>query len=449
MTAQIRALYEERERISKELFRLRDIVSDTSKEVSAEDEGNWKQVCSDFDAVQGRIEKLERAEAIEKKLEAEDAKALAEAEKFAGYANKAPSRSGRREKKITDETAALALQAWSLARIGTVELRGEHHDAARAMGINLSAEEIEFPIARSSEALGIRAEYRAQSVGTTTAGGYTVPQGFVRNLEKAILQFGSVRRAARILRTAEGNDLPWPTVNDTGNKGALIAENTQDSEQDVTFGQLTLGAYKYTSKIVRVSVELLQDSAFDMASELGTLLGERIGRITEEHYTTGTGSSQPNGVVTASTLGKTAASGTAITADEVIDLVHSVDPGYRQNGRFMLHDTILATLRKLKDSNGLYLWQPNLQLGIPPTLYGYGYEINMEMDSTLDVSSKVLLFGDFSKYLIRDVRSIRLKRLVERYAEYDQEGFIAYFRTDSDLLNAGTNPIKHLITAAA
>ena len=139
------------------------------------------------------------------------------------------------------------------------------------------------------------------------------------------------------------------------------AENTQDSEQDMTFGVMTLDAYKYTSKIVRVSVELLQDSAFNLGAELGSLLGERLGRIQNTHATTGTGSSQPNGVVTASALGKTAASATAITTDEIIDLFHSVDRAYRGNSSFMAADSTVAAIRKLKDGDSQYLWQPGLQ----------------------------------------------------------------------------------------
>ena len=140
------------------------------------------------------------------------------------------------------------------------------------------------------------------------------------------------------------------------------------------------------------------------------------------------------------------ASQTAITADEVIDTFHSVDPAYRtqQGAGWMCHDTILAAIRKLKGSDNNYLWQPGLQAGIPDMLLARPLTVNQQMTGTQAQSAKVLLFGSLRHYKIRDVRTLRLRRLVERYGEFDQEGFVAFHRTDGDLLNAGTNPVKYL-----
>ena len=349
-----------------------------------------------------------------------------------------------------EEALNVALQGW--ATNGHPKLMDEHQqNAARQAGVKFGFEgalpSIDIPLSQRAPR-SLDQLVQAQSVGTDTAGGYTIPEGFVPNLEKAMLTFGPMRQVSDILRTATGNDLPWPTVNDTSNAGALLTENAQDAEQDVTFGVMTLGAYKYTSKIVRVSVELLQDSAFNLGAELGSLLGERLGRIQNTHATTGTGSSQPNGAVTASALGKTAAATGAITADEIIDLYHSVGRAYRAGASFMAADSTLAAVRKLKDGDSQYLWQPGMQVGQPDRLFGAPVFVNDDM-AALGASAKTILYGDLSKYKMREVLGVTLVRMVERYADYHQVGFVAITRFDGDLLNAGTGPVKHLIQAAS
>jgi HK97 family phage major capsid protein len=190
---------------------------------------------------------------------------------------------------------------------------------------------------------------------------------------------------------------------------------------------------------------LTQDSIFNMESLLGTLLGERLGRIANAQLTTGTGSSAPNGVVTASTLGKTAAATAAITADEIIDLKHSVDPAYRVGPkvRFMFNDSTLAAIRKLKDGQGNYLWNMgNIQQGVPGNLLGYNYSINQAM-ATLATAKKVVLFGDFSKYYVRKVGSPVIGVMRERF--WPDLGIAGLIRFDGEL--GDTAAIKHLITA--
>jgi len=296
----------------------------------------------------------------------------------------------------------------------------------------------------------IPTEARAQAAGTDSAGGYTVPEGFQAEIVRSMQAFGPMLEpgVTRQIPTDSGNPLPWPTLDDTSNKGALLAENTQASEQDLTFGQKQLDAYTYTSKIVRVSLQLLQDSAFDMNSLLRDVFGERIGRIANEHLTTGTGSSQPNGILTASTAGNTAASATAIDFDDVIDLVHGVDPAYRglPSARFMFHDNILQAIRKLKDGNSNYIWQPaDVRSGSPSNILGYPYTINQDMTSTITTTDKTMLFGAFEKYVVRRVQQFQMLRLVERYADYLQVGFIGFARLDGELVD--TAAVKHLVQA--
>jgi HK97 family phage major capsid protein len=290
----------------------------------------------------------------------------------------------------------------------------------------------------------------AQSVGTDSAGGYTVPEGFVNRLEEALIAEGGMLEVATVISTATGNTLPFPTVNDTANAGAIIAENTEITTQlDVVFAQVLLEAYMYHSKIVRVSLQLLQDSAFDIDGLLARLLAARIARIWNTHFTTGTGTAQPNGIVTASTLGKTAASATAITAAELVDLEHSVDPAYRRpSGRFMFADATLAAIKKLQDAENRFLWLPGFALKEPDTVLGYPYTINQDMPA-MTAGLKSVIFGKLDLYMIRRVLGFQLMRLQERYAEFLQVGFIGYARADGELLNAGTNPVKHLIQAAS
>jgi len=287
----------------------------------------------------------------------------------------------------------------------------------------------------------------AQSIGTATAGGHTTFPGFVANLEQALLAFGGMRQVSTIMRTDTGSALDFPSLDDTSNTGALLAENVSDSELDVVFGNMTLDAYKYTSKVVLVSKELAQDSAFSMGQVIGSVLGERLGRIQNTHATTGTGSSQPNGAVTASTAGKTAASATVVTFDEVLDLEASVDAAYRPNATWMFNDTTRNELRQLKTTDLQYHWQPGSQAGDPDRMFGYPYIVNNDMANTAS-AAKSMLFGDFSKYVMREVLGITLVQLVERYAHAHQIGYIAIMRFDSDLRDAGTAPIKHMVQTA-
>lgn len=293
------------------------------------------------------------------------------------------------------------------------------------------------------------AESRSQTV-TTTGGGYAIPEGFAGTIEKIMSYYGPMvdGGVVRIMDTSSGNDLPYPTINDTSNKGRLLAINTAVTKTNMTFGQTVFNAYKYSSDSVLVPVELLEDEAVNLESVIGEILGERLGRIMNEHLTTGTGSSQPNGVVTASAAGKTAASATFITRDEIIDLIHSVDRAYRTgpNVGLMFHDSTLAAIKKLSigSADDRPLWQASIREGEPDRLEGFQYWINNDM-AEIATGNKTILFGDFSKYIFRRVANMRMRRLTERYADNDQVGFFGFMRMDGDLIASGA--IKHLVQA--
>ena len=167
-----------------------------------------------------------------------------------------------------------------------------------------------------------------------------------------------------------------------------------------------------------------------------------------DYFVTGTGSSEPQGVVTGSSLGVTAASATAVTFDEIIDLINSVDPAYQASASFGLamNNSTKAAIRKLKDSNGQYLWQAGLTANDPDTILGKPVVVLQEM-ADIATGEKTIIAGDMSKFVIRDAGPVRLARMDERYRDYDQTGFVAFARVDSIVIDAGTNPIKHLIQA--
>jgi len=292
-------------------------------------------------------------------------------------------------------------------------------------------------------------ETRSPQSTSVAAGGYTIAQEFSGELENALKAWGGVRQAARIMPTDTGALMPWPTVNDTSNKGRLLAENTQVSTGAMTFGVVNFNAYKFSSDSVLVSEELLQDSAFDLGAFIGEALGVRLGRIQNEFFTTGSGTGQPQGVVTAATTALTTGA-EAIAWEDLVELIHSVDPAYRASPqtRFMFSDATLGKIKQLADQEGRPLWLPGIASGEPDRVLGYQYTINQDMTG-IETGEKAILFGDFSKFVVRDVRGFTLLRLVERYADFHQVGFLAFTRNDSRLLDAGTNPIKALVVGGS
>jgi HK97 family phage major capsid protein len=392
-----------------------------------EDRANWKAINDDYNALMEKITVAQRAEEVARQIAATQPEPTPAA----------PPAAPAQRQEITAETRALAFQGWS--RIGTrLGVTEAQRDAMHLCGVEAGGEVV--------FRLNANAERRtAYPMNLTDAnGGYTNPDGFVANFEQALLAFGGPRQVADIIRTATGNDLKWPSANDTGNKGALLAEETTMGDAvKPTVGSKTFNAYKMSSTPILISFELLQDSAFNLANYAGQWCGERIGRIEADYYTTGSGSAQPQGYVTGATSGLTSASATAVTVDELLALQHSVDPAYR-NGpgvSWAMNDTTLLALRKLKDGNGVYLWQPGIQANVPDMLLGNRLLINQSM-ANMASGTKAIAFGDFSKFKIRDVAEVRMIRLNELYAATDQVGFIAFHRTDSGVLDAGTHPIK-------
>lgn len=403
---------------------LEEISDDTTEERATELNEQFDKAMADADALEPQIERLRKLIAAEGRLE----DILAEGDPR----RPSPNGEGSGEEERVDPEYA---EVFDIAiRHGVSELSPEQRQ------VLMDARE-ELP-----------AEIRAQATGTDSAGGYTVPEEFSGEIDRQMAAWGPMWDAdiVRELNTSNGRRLPWPTINDTGNTGRIKAENASvddDGTDDAVFGEIQLDAYVYDTGMVKVPIELLQDSAFDMEALLNDLFGERLGRLANSVLTTGTGSSQPNGIVTAAAAGTTAASATAVTGDELIDHLHTVDPAYRASpkARWMFNDTTLAAIRKLKDGDGNYLWQMgDVRTGEPAQLLGHPYSVNQAMVN-MATTTRSILFGDFSRYVVRKVLGFQVLTLRERYAEAFQVGLVGFKRFDGELLNA--QAVKALVQA--
>ena len=399
------------------------LVAAPAEGMSPEDEQRFDRLMGEADKVEANIKRAEDLDADQRDIES---------------AYRPAVKPDTRDDSDPEQRAAAAHKAES--RAFTAYLRG---------GVsNLKGEQRQIMEARF--------ESRSLAEATGSTGGYLVPQDFYRKLTEAMKWYGGMRQSgATVLQTSDGATMPFPSDNDTSNSGAILAENAQATETDMGFGSISLAAYTYTSKIVTVPLNLVQDSAFDLDSYLARKLGIRIGRIHNTHFTVGTGSSQPRGVVIDATSGKVGTTGqtTTIIYDDLVDLEHAVDPAYRPQAKFMLHDSSLKVIKKLKDGSQRPLWRSSLEgIGVsigsnPDTINGYPYVVNNDM-AVMAANAKSVLFGDFSNYFIRDVLGVQVMRLTERYADFFQVGFIAFARADGALVDAGTHPVAYYANSA-
>ncbi|MDP2505390.1 phage major capsid protein [Oceanobacter sp. 3_MG-2023] len=290
------------------------------------------------------------------------------------------------------------------------------------------------------------------AMGTQEAnnGAALVHREFVARLLEAMKAFGGMRAVATILPTDTGNPMDMPTTDATSEEGEIVGENTTASSGDIEFGTLSMGAFKYSSKSIALPFELLQDSGIDIEAHVIKRLAMRLARIQNKHFTIGTGTGQPKGVVTAASVGKTSASATAITFDELNHLVHSVDPAYRESGacKFMFNDLTLRDLKDKKDTTGRPIWLPSISETEPDRILGYGYQINQQM-ADVAASAKPVAFGDLSHYTIRDVMALMMFRMTDSaFTLKGQVGFVGFQRADGNLLDVG-GAVKTLQCAAS
>ena len=273
----------------------------------------------------------------------------------------------------------------------------------------------------------------ALRIGSDTEGGYLVPDEYEHTLVEALQEENIFRSLAHIIRTASG-ERKIPVVSSKGT-ASWIEEGGAFPESDDTFGQVTIGAYKLGT-MIKVSEELLNDSVFDLESYIAREFARRIGTKEEEAFFAGDGSGKPLGVLAdkgGAEIGVTAASATAITSDELLDLYYSLFSPYRKKAVWVVNDSTIKAIRKLKDNNGQYLWQPGLIANAPDTILGRPVKTSAFMPS-IAAGAKSIIFGDFNYYWIADRQGRTFKRLNELYATTGQVGFLASQRVDGKLI---------------
>jgi len=451
MSVKSRELREQRKKLCEDAQKL--IPTDHSA-MTDEIRTNFDKMMADADRLKGDIDRLERGEVLEIELRGTTAPPEAQPGTDATAIEK--------RKKEQDDAHKRAFLRY--LRMGEGRLGDEDRKVLESRG-------------RFQVGQGQQAELRDMGVSVGDLGGYFVPQGFVYDVEVALKYYGDMLNVAKIMDTATGNALPYPTTNDTGVMGEIIGEGTQVSTADVSVGQLMLGAEMFSTKLVKASLQLLQDSAFDIEAFLKDRFAERLGRILNNKFTVGIGTGatpvEPMGVLTATVancgspavgggaygipviaVGSSASTGGSETGgtsygwQDLVALEHSVDPLYRRTARYMMNDQTLRYGKQILDKYGRPLWKAGVAASDPDTLNGYPYSINNDMP-VIALNAKTILFGRFDKYLVRRVRELAVVTLRERFIDYAQIGYIGFARYDGQLLDAGTHPINYLVQASS
>lgn len=397
-----------REKVHNLKTQMRDLVKraeDESREMTADELQQFDEMSADQDKADRELNaRLLVLEQKQKEFEAEGEKAPKD------------------EKKSEKE---LYLDAW-------------HKYMSASRRSDLSQKDFQI-LQRGTNPLG---------TGTDALGGYTVPETYSTQLIEKMKWYGGMLEVSNIITTNSGETMYFADIDDTSGGGGLLTEGSAAPIADTTFGQTQLDSYMYTSGIVKMSIQLIQDNITNLQSELDRIIPKRLGRHFNAAATTGTGSSQPNGVVTATSKGADAAAVGTINRTDLLNLQHSIDKAYRNGGRYMFSDATLKAIKLLSigSSDDRPLWVPSMRDGEPSTIEGYAYTINEDM-ADIGASAKSVLFGDFSKFYIRLVRGLAVARFDELYMANLQVGFLFYQRFDSELLDS--NAIKHLLHPAS
>jgi HK97 family phage major capsid protein len=449
--------------------------------IATENREKFDRLMAEVDTLKADIDRLEKADAVEKELRASTRPP-----------NEPINRTGADVKFDKDRFQKLESEYrtafWNAMRYAPGSLCFGSREALPPGFQNMATATLPGEIRQildSSEhrlaaSFGRYREYRDMGIGTPTASIPTsvlVPQGFVQDLEVALKWYGDMLNTSTILETASGQPLPYPTMNDTTVMGEIVGESQAvtgaavTQSVDISVSNILLGAWKYSTKMVHVSLELLQDSAFNVEQFVKEAFAIRLGRKLNLDFTTGNGSSKPLGIITAAnnnggnaaTVDASGNGGYAVIGNnnltapdpatqvgylDLVNLEHSVDKAYRRGAKWMAHDTTIRYIKSLLDLFGRPLWLPGIAVAAPDTILGYPYAVNNNMDQlaqTSPVSARnTVAFGRLDKYLVRRVKDLAILRLVERFAEYGQVAFIGFARYDGNLLDAGTHPVKFL-----
>ena len=437
MTITAKSIREERANVISNMNAITTLVSQENRSMTAEEMENFDK------ANQAQKDLLQKAETIERCESVPQIEERRETRKVESFRANNPNH-------ITEETRDLALKAWCLQGMPGSTLPEEFRRAGEQVGLNPYVKDLTIRL-NNRPPRNLKEAYDAEkrtALSTTGAnGGYTISQFPVQRIETALLQYSNMRELAEVVRTDKGGPFPYAKSIDATNIGEIIGENTQVDEAEPTFTQTVLNDFTYSSKMVLVSRQMLNDSAFDLTGWLADRLGERLGRKQQADFTTGAGSTLPRGFMIDAVNGKTSTStGAAPTWQEVLALIHSVDPAYRRlpGVGLMMNDTTWGIYQGIADSQNRPLWIPSLVGGEADRFAGYPVYINQSM-AAHTTGLKPVAFGAFSKYVIRDVGDITIMKLVERFADYNQVALLAFMRTDAALFfNTGYLPIKYM-----
>lgn len=396
----IKDMQEARLRLSAEA------VSLTKGDMNAETRAKILTIYADADAIKANIDLAERAEALEAELRSSVAPPVSP---LSGNAKTASV--------VAEQRAAYKSVFGKYLRGGVTSL--------------------------DSAELRTLGQYRDLTGATGSNGAYLIETDLQKDLQIALKSYGGMRQVAKNWKTSQGNPVQLPLLNDTANPGkrlnATSVPGTVD-ELDLVFGQTTFGTWTYTTQQIKVSNELLRDADLDIESIIKDAFVERIGRIQNTEFTNGTGSTMPVGLAYAAPVGFTAATGgaTSINYADFVNTLHSLDPAYRGNAKWMFHDTTLAAARLLVDTLGRALLGLGINGGDPDSILGYKFQINQDVP-VIAANAKSILFGDFNRaYTIRDVGDLKISRLDELGMQSNETIFIGFSAADGQFVNAGT-----------
>lgn len=397
----LKKLIAERARVHAELKALVDDSDNGERRWGSDEEQKFENLSAALDDLDNRIEAMVR------EIEREDrtAEARAAAERFI--------RPNEDPKPATDANAFF--KAW---------LKGEQ-DTPKGFDVSLRGISVE----RAKDGLlTVRADLN------TTDDNEVVPLSFRRQLYEHLIENSAIRQTrAEVFTTASGEPLTLPKT--TAHGGAtIVPEGSAIPEDDPTFGSVVLGAFKY-GKLIQVTTEMVQDEAVNLLGYLARKAGEAIGNDSGEDFIVGTGTDMPRGVITAGSLAVTSATPVATAfpaADDLIDLFYSLKEPYQRNAEWLLRGATVGKIRKLKDANNQYLWQPGIAGDRPNTLLDRPYVLDPNVPAAA-AGATAIAVGDFSTYVIRDVASVRFERSDDFAFDKDLVTFRALLRSDGDL----------------
>ena len=398
----IKGLLERKSAVYTEMQALAHNVRKDNRDFSADEQMAFDKADADYKEIEANIQRLERANAYEADMSAKDVLVQAEAPKL------------------------------------STEERYSHAFKKYVRGGNASL---------SNDEKALLVEKRVNVSDNNAKGAFTVSTALYDQFVETMKYFAPVLNEVNVIRTASGQPMDFTTFNETNKTASFVgAQGSTITEDEMAFGTTSIAVHT-AATMVKLSWELLQDNEFNIEGEMGRLLGERVGRLLESAYTNGTGSNEPFGIVTDAGAGITAASASVFTRNELVQLIHSIDPAYRARGaKFMFNDSTLSAIKQLAigSADARPLWQPSIREGAPDTIDGFGYVINQAMDNVATGDVPVI-FGEFNCYYAREAGALSLRRLDERFADSLVSGFLLYGRYGGKLVKS--DAVKKLTMA--